>query len=293
MARPALSTSRSLEIMDFLARFPERTFTLSEIVEGVGINLASCHAILNALGAQGYVTRAGRRKSYRLGPALVAMGHSAMRAQPLIARADAVAQMLSSELDLPMLLSTRIGEEILGVLAIDTPDGRSAGLEVGERMPLVPPIGASFVAWGDEAEAEAWLNRGEGAPDDDRRALWQAGLIRLRERGYQIELRQKNDSELAERMTAMASGERATRYKAELLKFVHALGSGPIQPDEISPGESYDLLLLAAPIFDRDGQCVYNLCIGGFRGPLDGAEVRALGDRLLKASLTVMRDSSS
>src|SRR4029077_18145721 len=87
-SRPALSAARSSEIIDFLASFPERGFTLSEIVRATKINVASCHAVLATLTDCGYLTRCPNERTYTLGRALVAIGQAALKSQPLIARAQ-------------------------------------------------------------------------------------------------------------------------------------------------------------------------------------------------------------
>lgn len=293
MGRPALSASRGIDVIDFLARFPGRGFTLSEIVKGTQINLASCHAILNVLAERGYVSRCERQKLYRLGPALYAMGQVALSSQPLLDKAREAAEVLCRELDTPTLVSAVIAEEIVGVVACDTPDGRSAGLNVGERMPLVPPVGASFLAWGDEEEIEAWLDRAPPGQDDATISFWRDGLARIRERSYQVELRAPESSELAARMAEMAEGSRATRYKGDLLKLVQSFGRHPRQPEALEPAREYELILIAAPIFDQEGHCAYNLCLGGFAGPMKGGQVQEWGDRLVATSLQIMQADRS
>jgi DNA-binding IclR family transcriptional regulator len=288
LVRPALAAARGIEIIDFLARFPAREFKLSEIVKGTGINIASCHAILGALRGHGYVSRCSRRKTYRLGPVLVAMGTAALASQPLVARAHELGVILRQELGLPVLLSAVIGDEIIGILALDTSDGRSAGLAVGERMPLVPPLGASFVAWGADEEIEAWLARASAEHDAETVAYWRSGLAHIRERGYQVELRSRGSSALAERMAQMAHGSRATGYKSELLKLVQTFGRQPMYVESLDPEGEYDLILLAVPIFDQEGDCAYSLCLGGFIAPMKGFEVQTLGHRLIQTSLQVM-----
>ena len=288
MVRPALSASRGIDIVDFLARFPGREFTLSEIVKGTEINLASCHAVLNALSERGYVSRDPSRKAYRLGPALIAMGQAALASQPLIGRASEAAQALSRELDIPTLISTVIGEEIVGIVACNAPDGRNAGLNVGERMPLVPPVGASFLAWSDEKAIAAWLARASADHDPALIEFWRSGLTQIRQRSFQVELSAPDSSAHAARMEEMAAGSQATQYKRELVKFVHSWGRHPMQPESIEPATAYDLILIAAPIFDRDGRCAYNLCLGGFNGAIGGDKVMALGNRLVATCLQVM-----
>lgn len=289
MVRPALSASRGIDIIDFLARFPGRGFTLSEIVKGTGINLSSCHAVLNALAERGYVARDPGAKAWRLGPVLFAMGQVALASQPLLAATRAAAEQLRAETGLPTLASTVIGEEIVGIVASDMPDGRSAGLNVGERMPLVPPVGASFLAWASDEEITAWLMRAAPGSGEAMLAYWRDGLARIRARSFQVELRAPGGPQMAERMTEMAAGRGAVRYKGELLKLVQGLGRHPEQPEVLAANESYDVILIAAPVFDLEGRCAYSLCLGGFDRPLPGDEVQALGGKLVAACLQVMQ----
>jgi len=289
MARPALSAARGIDIIDFLARFPGREFTLSEIAKGAGINLASCHAILSTLEERGYLARSAAQKTYRLGASLYATGQVALASQPILRNARRAAQDLTEELGIPSLVSTVVGEEIVGMVACDTMDGRTAGLNVGERMPLVPPVGASFLAWASDAEIEQWLDRARSDEDEATVKYWRDGLARIRERSFQVELKAPGGTEMADRMTEMAQGREAVRYKSELLKLVQSLGKHPEQPGNIIPAAEYDLILIAAPIFDQEGRCAYNLCLGGFAAPMTGERVYELGERLVETCLQLMR----
>lgn len=289
MVRPALSASRGIDIIDFLARFPGRGFTLSEIVKGTGINLASCHAVLAALSERGYVARDPGAKTWRLGPVLFAMGQVALASQPLLAATRAAAERLRAETGLPTLASTVIGEEIVGIVACNMPDGRSAGLNVGERMPLVPPVGASFLAWAGEEEVAAWLARAAPGSDEAMLAYWRDGLARIRARSFQVELHAPGGPQMADRMEEMAAGRGAVGYKGELLKLVQSLGRHPEQPGELVADARYDVILIAAPVFDHEGRCAYNLCLGGFDRPLSGGDVQGLGNKLVAVCLQVMQ----
>ena len=63
MSRPALSATRSIEIIELLATFPERQFNLSDIVKATGINIASTHAILNTLSEKRRSRQGSPRRS--------------------------------------------------------------------------------------------------------------------------------------------------------------------------------------------------------------------------------------
>ncbi|MBU6267491.1 MAG: helix-turn-helix domain-containing protein [Sphingomonadales bacterium] len=287
MARPALSATRGIDIIDLLATSPERGFTLSEIMRATGINPASCHAVLNALAERGYVRRDAVRRTFHLGPVLAAVGDAAVRGQALLARAGEAAGALAGELDVPVVLTTMVGEDLVGVFAAADRGGRWPSLRPGERRPLVPPLGAPFLAWGDDAAVLAWLARGVHAGDEGVEAELRGGLAMIRERGFQVSLRQAGQPRLAAEIAELARGGRGADMRERIVSRVGALDR-VAQPEAIVPEALYDVILIAAPVFDRDGACAFNLCLGDFAAPLAGADVLALAERLLEACVQVM-----
>jgi DNA-binding IclR family transcriptional regulator len=290
VARPALSASRSIEVLDFLAAYPGRAFTLSEIARAAKINVASCHAVLSALVERGYLTRSTGQRTYALGPALVALGESALASQPLVARARQAAHELFAELGLPVLLSGVVGDEIVGLVSIPDAAGRVPGLRVGERLPLVPPIGAPFLAWSSDEAIEAWIARSlapapAGLAEELRHTL---ALTRLR--GFQVTLRSPEGPDMATVLQEMAAGRRPPESRAGVMRLIHSLDLHVAQPETIAPDELYDVVLIAAPLFDQAGEAAFSLCFGGFGEKLAGAAVLAYADRLVRTCVQVMRE---
>lgn len=175
MARPALSANRALDVLDFLASHSRQQFTLSDISGELGINLASAHAVLAALESAGYVVRHPRLRSYSLGPSVVALGNAALECHPSIDHARDEARRLSEEIGLGVAISSVAGDDIVILGRVGTHRARDVEAYVGQRIPLVPPVGAVFVAWQDPA---AWLER---AADPE---AMRAGLEEVRRRGW-------------------------------------------------------------------------------------------------------------
>ncbi|MFT4027535.1 MAG: helix-turn-helix domain-containing protein [Novosphingobium sp.] len=278
MARPALSAARGLDIIDLLATSPARSLTLSDIVRASGINVASCHAVLNVLVERGYLSRDAATKAYALGPAIYGAGQAALDAQPLLAQATAAARVLFDELRIPVSLTAAVGREIVGVVSLNDQSGRRPLLRAGERRERIPPIGAPFVAWsGEEAIAE-WL---AASPDRSGEAIarLRRGVDTIRDRGFEVLLRSSpgpaSASPAASELLALAG------------QTVH-LGPNMALPERINPVARYDVTMIAAPVFDRNGTGVYSLCLGPFPELLPGARVLELADRLLKACVEVM-----
>jgi DNA-binding IclR family transcriptional regulator len=287
LARPALSASRSLDVIDLLAAFPGRSFSLSEIAGATEINIASCHAILLALLERGYLARGSRQKTYSLGPTLAAVGESAIKAQPLIASSKAAARRLFNDLQIPVLLSGLSGNEVLGIVSIADATGRGPGLNAGQRVPLIPPAGAPFLAWSSDDAKEAWI--ASGVSELEVAQDWRVALDHIKRRGFQLNLRPPGHSGPSPMMTEMALGVDISHHKDRLLNSMRKLDYHPTEPEEIDPAVSYDVVLIASPIFGSTGEALFNLCLGGFTHLLSGAVVLQYADRLMHACLDVMR----
>ncbi len=288
MVRPALSASRSLDIIDLLAAAPDRRLSLSEIARAAGINVASCHAVLGVLVERGYLTRDRQTRTFALGPVLHAIGQAVPACQPLLAQALAAAQAMASALQVPVLISAGIGDEIVGIHAISDSRGVHTGLMLGERRPMLPPTGAPFIAWSGDEAIEQWLAK---APDGD--PDWIAGLRRgaetIRACGFEVLLRSSETADLASALIEFSAGTDLAQPPPRERASFYRLGPNMTLPENIEPDEAYDVIMIAAPIFDRYGSCIYNLCVGPFPGLLSGRQVLDHADRLLRACVEVMQ----
>ena len=253
------------------------------------MNAASCLAILGELSQRGYLCRHPSKKTYWLGPALIGAGKAAIVANPILGRAQTTAERLRKDLGLPVLLSSRVGDEIVGVFSLPGNDGRTAGLEAGERVPLVPPIGASFIAWAPPAEAERWITHRTGG-NADQIAQWLRETLALtRERGFHVTLRRPDTENIAAMLARAGSGDRTSDFYRQIAAIVEALDVAAAQPDMLDAKPVYDTLLIASPIIDPETSSIYNLCLGGFTKSLSGTTIADLGGRLTLACVDVMK----
>jgi hypothetical protein len=101
-------------------------------------------------------------------------------------------------------------------------------------------------------------------------------------------LRSTKTSKLASDLMALAVGSAAQDARPPSSQGFHRLGPEMILPETIEPDRLYDVMMIAAPIFDRSGTCIYNLCIGPFPELLSGETILVHADRLLRACLQVM-----
>lgn len=280
MSRLALAATRAVKVLNLLAAHPTESFALSELSTRLGINVASMHGLLMALTENGYLVRDSRTRAFRLGPAVVALGTAALETHPAIDVAREAARELAASTGLEVALTSVAGEEIVFLARMGKPSPSSVSLHVGQRMPLVPPLGSVFVAWGD---AEPWLAR---ATDP---APLRAELEATRERGYSVALGAESQLELGNALDALAATPADVRLQDAVEELVGGLNSTPYHPARMDEASSYGVSMIAAPVFDSTGEVVVALTLLGFPGPLSGADVARYGELVRSAARTVTR----
>lgn len=87
MARPALAATWAVDIINFMAANPAQSYSLSELVNQVGLNFSSCEMLLNVLANAGYLERDPRCETYMLGATLITIGNEALKCHQTTASA--------------------------------------------------------------------------------------------------------------------------------------------------------------------------------------------------------------
>src|SRR2546422_11577059 len=121
MARAAPAATRAASIVAYLTAHPSRGFTISELAQHLGMNIASAHATLAVLCDCGFLVRDPVHRTYVLGPALAATGFAAREQHPAIEAAIEQAELLAHELDAEVGVYAVAGRDII-VLARRGPE---------------------------------------------------------------------------------------------------------------------------------------------------------------------------
>ena len=189
MARPAPAIGRTVALLNFLTAHPDETFSLSELARRLDINKATAHAMLLTLTDAGYLLRHPATKSFTLGPALISVGNAAAGRQfEVVDYARDEMRRVSDELGVQCVASATIGEEIVLLGRSGDPEPLGLSVQVGQRLPLVPPLGTVFLAWSGADEIDRWLRHlGPGAADEQL-ARYRHAVAAVRRRGYSIGL---------------------------------------------------------------------------------------------------------
>lgn len=286
MARPSPAAERVVAVLNFLAAHPDDGFTLSELARQLDLNKATAHSLLATLADAGYVLRHPSRLTYSLGPALVAVGNAAAGRTRTVEFARDEMRRLSDDLGLACLATTAIGDEMLIVARTAVPgdlQSLDALVPVGQRLPLVPPLGTVFKAWAGDEEIDRWLALMGRTATDDEMERYRAGLVAARRRGYVVGLETDPRATLGRALADLAGDERAAPVRAVVESLVDDLGHEEYILVDLDPDATYFVNHLVAPVFGPDGDVELALSLFGFRGRVPGREVARHG-RALRAA---------
>jgi DNA-binding IclR family transcriptional regulator len=289
VARPAPAIGRTIALLNFLTAHPDERFSLSELARRLDMNKATAHAMLLALTEAGYLLRHPATKSFTLGPALISVGNAAAGRQfEVVDYARDEMRRLSDELGVQCVASAAIGEEIVLLGRSGDPEPLGLSVQVGQRLPLVPPLGTVFLAWSGPDEIDRWLRHlGPGAADEQL-ARYRRAVAAVRRRGYSMGL----DSSRAH-TPPRPSGTSARKDKGPRPlrdAAVQVVAEVPHEEYillELEKSASYRLSHIAAPVFGADGSVALALTLMGFRHQLTAEQVPQHAERLRVATRTV------
>lgn len=285
MARAAPASVRAVRIIALLTANPARRFTISALARQLRMNLSSAHTTLAVLCDYGFLVRDPVDLTYALGPALTATGFTAMEQNPAVDSAIEQADILSSELGMEVGLSARAGLDIITLFRCGPEQFFSEFGYVGDRVPLLAPIGAVLMAWAREEDVADWLAR--GSVTEPRAGHYRNILAEVRARGYSV-MPQVPTPGVIDAFTRLRT-EPAVDTEAQLVKRLHEIDEVLVAFDRLDDKDEIRVGVIAAPIFDPMGQVLLSLAITGDEEPMPIARIRELGTRLLKSAAIATR----
>ena len=272
--------------MALLAERPDASLSLAELTRRLGVNKSTGHAILTSLAAAGWVLRDPTRKTYRLGPAMVALGRQAGASFPALDFARPALVALSREFA-ATCAALGVSDDAVTVLdQIADPRAAADAFRVGASFPLRPPLGAAVVAWASDSVRDDWL----GHVPPDTRAHYADPLAATHDRGFAVELAGTPVARVRELAGLLGDDSSA---RAALDRLADELAAHEeFLAVELDPDRDYAVNVVNAPVFDHTGQVTLVLSLTGFGRALRGTEVLAAGNALLAAT-SVITDALS
>lgn len=271
MPRTSPQTDRVMAIVNLLTVRGERGATLSEIAESLGQSRATYVHVLASLAAGGFVVRQPTDRRYHLGPALIAPGQAAAARFPALGETRAAIEELSRAVGYAVFAFGRDAEHARLLDAVWDLRRPSPAMRIGDLLPIEPPLGAVFVAWGAPHEIETWLDSGRSSPAT--RAALARRLEAARAQGYVIELRPPEQL-LHELVRLLGRGQQMRR--AEHIRTPMSGIEGYLA-EAIDDGASYGVSTVSVPVIGSDGAVSMALNLFGFGGVVPGHELARLG----------------
>jgi DNA-binding IclR family transcriptional regulator len=284
-------TDRVVAVVEFLAANP-RGVSASGAARALRLNGSTCAVLLASLERARWVERAPD-KTYRLGDGLLSVV-DAMRARfPLLGAGEAVLRQLSDELGCACVL-TRIHASHILVVAASRGEELGRGSGTDRRFPIDPPYGSVAVAWRPADQIERWLDLPATPLSRAERARYRRFLADIRERGYAVWRLDERDQPLLGRVNEMLDELRGEPHsdalRERLVRLFATFGRHGYLASELARDRSVPVSYMIAPIFGPDGQPHYEIIVQLLRPAMRGAEIEAVGERLL-ASATLLGDA--
>jgi len=266
MARSSPAVQRVASVLNFFAEHPGQPFTLTDLVKGLKLSRATCHALLTGLVEVGYLYRTSE-KTYVLGPALAAIGRSASTNYSPLQVAQPEMRALADEFDAICTAFFRDGYDVIARERAAAVSHLGWSIARGARLPLRPPFAAIYFAWSPPAEVEAWLEGLDPLPNAKQRAQMLEGMAFAREYGF-----------MCVRVVRPTVVSIATDW------LVAGDPNGPVElMIKFETDQDYALSAVNAPVFGADGRVAFVLGLVGLTGLRSGTEVMRIGTRLREA----------
>lgn len=287
--QPSPAVVRAGDVLRHLAAHPSREFTVSELARELDMPRATCNSLVLGL-AEGAFLQRGSGRGYGLGPACIAVGDAARVANPALRAASVHAEAMARENACVGAVTIRYGHETRVASVFDFGPPFGVRPRAGEAIPLVPPFGASFVAWDSEPEIDAWLGRADPALSAAEGDRYRAALSAVRRRRYSITVATARQPELAdalERLVGQPDADETRRRRDQLMR---AMTHSEYLAAEIDADRTTRLTQISAPVFEPGGEVAASVMLLGPDHEVTTDEIAALGGLVVAAAARATRD---
>ena len=288
MARRALSATRAVDVVNFLASRPGEAFLLSELAAETGINLSSAHALMSALVESDWLMRDPIRKTYQLGPALVAVGQAAVERLPAVRRATALARELAAESGMETIVNTVAGEDLLTLEAAGRPEQLETRPRVGQRLPCMAPLGLGALAWDPPEVLDAWVRRSHPRATAKTLRSYRDWAAQVRSAGYEVGLESPIRDKIGQVLFELSLSPADEDLREAMGGLVARLAEEECWVShDVDPASDYQVNYLGAPVFGPDARPSLAVTVLGLANPTSGARLLELADRVVSATRRV------
>lgn len=197
---------------------------------------------------------------------------------------------LANDVGCEVSLLTAVNKDELAAVATAVGPGVPTGDSLGLRLPMIPPIGDTFMATGGSEHADYWLAKAKSATDEQRE-VFRERLEQCRTQGYLISFLDDEDADTAyhpmsEAAHLYAAGKLTPAQEREIRERITSTHID-YRPRNLSDNESYHVGSIVIPVTDGRGTTTLTLRLGQLPRGASGGQVRAWIDQGLNTARTI------
>ncbi len=291
MADISNPTSRVLDVLNFLAAHPTESFSLAEIARHLGLSNGSAHRILTTMTDAHFLSRHPKHKTFTLGMATVAIGEAALGKHRGLEIARREIARLALELNVQCTITALVEEDVLLLAKEGRPHNHDGLHRVGERMPIIPPIGISLVAWSSEKDIKAYLAEASVHLSEPMRTYLEAAIPVIRRRRYSIASAGPAMRKLRQTVILPTGRPRDDAYWSSLYALIGELSAAEIQLLDIRDAGDSGIGYISAPVFSPAGTVSFDLLVTGMPINLSVKKIEEYAERLCAAAAVVTSET--
>lgn len=285
-------TARALSILDLLMANPYQSFGLTDMTRKLNLNKATCHAILTTMSNYGFLVQDPKSKAYRLGPSIVAAGHSAFAQFPVLEYARPELEALTAELGMGCGAIGRTNRHIVLLAHYKAPAPFDSPFQTGLRLPNIAPLGTCFIAWSPAKQLQEWLTQAHESQGGYSEKLDQAlriSVIGVNARGYEVTLKTKAEEILTSQIAQLNEDWNLDTLERFTAEYQQTLCKERYHLDRLDPKATYSVCNISVPIFGYNQHPDLSFTVGSIHRDLRGSEIEHIAEQLKEASVRVTK----
>jgi len=282
MPRRSGTTTRVVAVLEYLTDRPDETFGLSELSRELDINKATLLTVVTTLIDAGWLLQHPKRKTYGLGPRVIAAGAAATMRFPDTSAAGPHLERLAAELQAGCVV---VGVQDAQMVVLDRAgfaDPLHGLTRLGVRMPFAPPYGLALAAWYPPERHGVWQANASPPVGADERARLREAVELAHERGFVVgaDLPEGHDLDRPVHDLRLASLDTDPKLLAEMARAMRQTG---YYVGAIDPERTYRANHVSAPVRTATGVPEVALMVPLYSGETAGSRLLEIGMRLATA----------
>ncbi len=156
----------------------------------------------------------------------------------------------------------------------------SLGVVPGQRIALTPPIGLVLLGWSSPEFVTRWLMESADFEDPVLRGKYRAAIEVTRKRGFSVGKKSEAQSRFVRALGSLVNNVERAELAETARTLLAELTLEEYFQEIVNSEQECAIEFLSVPMFNRLGDLLGAITVGGFQRPLSGREVLEMAGRL-------------